>query len=180
MLNTLATDCDAQTTVASPLGPILLVATPRGLAGLWFEGQKYHPGALDPPERPAHPALQAGTRWLANYFKAGDDGTRPALDLGGTPFQRLVWTGLLDIRAGQTATYGGLAARIGRAAAVRAVAAAVGRNPVSLIVPCHRIIGQDGSLTGYAGGLERKAALLALEAQAASSTYTLTAQACPA
>lgn len=84
---------------------------------------------------------------------------RPA----GTSFQQAVWRALLDIPAGQTVTYGELATRLGRPEAVRAVAAAVGRNPVSVLIPCHRVIGADGSLTGYAGGLHRKEALLTIE-----------------
>ena len=86
------------------------------------------------------------------------------LDLSqGTAFQQQVWRGLLDIAAGDTLAYGALSQRIGKPAAVRAVGAAVGRNPISIIVPCHRVVGADGSLTGYAGGLDRKTALLQLE-----------------
>jgi methylated-DNA-[protein]-cysteine S-methyltransferase len=91
----------------------------------------------------------------------------PALDPAGTAFQREVWQALLSIAPGQPATYGALAGRLGRASAARALGAAVGRNPISVLVPCHRVIGADGSLTGYAGGLARKQALLALESTGA-------------
>jgi methylated-DNA-[protein]-cysteine S-methyltransferase len=120
------------------------------------------------PERDDHPVLLRTQDALRNYFA----GQRQALDLlldlpldlqQGTVFQQQVWQGLLQIAAGQTWSYAGLAARIGRAAAVRAVGAAVGRNPICIFVPCHRVVGANGALTGYAGGLERKTALLQLE-----------------
>jgi len=152
----------------TPLGPMLLAATGRGLAGLWFEGQRHHPDAsawaLAPQD---HPVIAAARRQLDEYF----GGQRTAFDLpldlqGGTPFQRAVWQALLAIPTGQRTSYAVLSQRIGRPAAVRAVGAAVGRNPVSIVVPCHRVVGTDGSLTGYAGGLERKTALLRLEGAA--------------
>ena len=154
------------TTVASPLGPIRLAASPQGLAGLWFDGQRHQPDASAWRAAPKHPVLQATARWLQAYF-AGQAATVPAdlpLDLqGGTAFQQAVWQALLRIPRGGTSSYGGIAADQGRPAAVRAVGAAVGRNPISILVPCHRVLGRDGSLTGYAGGLERKTALLQLE-----------------
>jgi methylated-DNA-[protein]-cysteine S-methyltransferase len=148
----------------SPLGAVLLAATDRGLAGLWFEGQRYHPNAADWPMEPGHPVLTVACKQLDEYFA----GRRTAFDLpldlqGGTPFQRSVWQALLGIPAGERTSYAVLSQRIGKPAAVRAVGAAVGRNPVSIVVPCHRVVGTDGSLTGYAGGLERKSALLRLE-----------------
>jgi len=152
---------------ASPLGSILLAATDRGLAGLWFEGQRYHPDAGRWPMQPDHPVLTVARKQLDEYFA----GRRTAFDLpldlqGGTPFQRSVWQALLGIPAGQRTSYAILSQRIGKPAAVRAVGAAVGRNPVSIVVPCHRVVGTDGSLTGYAGGLDRKTALLQLESTA--------------
>lgn len=152
---------------ASPLGSILLAATHRGLAGLWFEGQRYHPDASKWPIEPGHPVLAVACKQLDEYFA----GERTAFDLpldlqGGTPFQRSVWQALLGIPAGQRTSYAILSQRIGKPAAVRAVGAAVGRNPVSIVVPCHRVVGTDGSLTGYAGGLDRKTALLHLESAA--------------
>ena len=148
----------------SPLGPMTLAATDQGLAGVWFDGQKHMPDTLGWPEQPGHPVLQQAQRELAQYFAGQRQAFELPLDLNqGTVFQQQVWRGLLDIPAGQTMAYGELGARIGRAAAVRAVGAAVGRNPISIVVPCHRVLGANGSLTGYAGGLERKVALLQLE-----------------
>jgi methylated-DNA-[protein]-cysteine S-methyltransferase len=153
----------AQALIDSPLGPIRLAATARGLAGVWFEGQQHHPGPLDAPLMADHPLLGQAARQLAAYL----DGTCRAFDLPldpqGTPFQRAVWQALAAIPHGATRTYADIAERAGRPAAVRAAGAAIGRNPISVIVPCHRVIGRDGSLTGYAGGLERKRALLRLE-----------------
>lgn len=153
----------AQARADTPLGPITLAATERGLAGLWFDGQKHHPGTIDAP-------VDAGQRWivqaldeLADYWRDGSAPFTIALDPQGTPFQQSVWEALRGIPAGRTLSYGGLAQQLGRASAVRAVGAAIGRNPVAVIVPCHRVLGTSGSLTGYAGGLERKAALLRLE-----------------
>ena len=148
----------------SPLGPMTLAATDQGLAGVWFDGQKHMPDTRGWPEQPEQPVLQQARRELAQYFAGQRQQFELRLDLDqGTVFQQQVWHGVLDIPAGQTMAYGELGARIGRGAAVRAVGAAVGRNPISIIVPCHRVVGADGSLTGYAGGLERKVALLQLE-----------------
>ncbi len=151
----------------SPLGPLLLAASEQGLCGLWFEEQKHLPPWL--PARwddgpPSHPVLKAATDQLTAYF----GGTLEVFDLPldlrhGTPFQCAVWQAMVGIPMRDSLTYGALAREIGRPAAVRAVGAAVGRNPVGIIVPCHRVMGADGSLTGYAGGLWRKTALLRLE-----------------
>jgi len=154
----------AQARWASPLGPMTLVASDAGLAGVWFDAQRHHPGELPLPEDPTQRWLALAMQQLERYFA----GTLPRfelpLDLHGTPFQRRVWQALLAIPPGGTTHYAALAACAGAPAAARAVGAAVGRNPVSVIVPCHRVLGRDGSLTGYAGGLQRKQALLALEA----------------
>ncbi|MBG9390122.1 methylated-DNA--[protein]-cysteine S-methyltransferase [Caenimonas aquaedulcis] len=154
----------AQTRYESPLGTMIVAATERGLAGVWFEGQKHMPDHASWPVQSDHPMLRKAVAQLEEYFA----GRRSAFDLpldlqGGTPFQQSVWQALLAIPAGGTTSYGTLSERIGRKAAVRAVGAAVGRNPVSVIVPCHRVIGSGGALTGYAGGLHRKTALLQLE-----------------
>lgn len=159
------TNCTAQATVATPLGPLLLARTARGLAGAWFEGQKHHPGPIDAPVRPDDELLQRAARELGEFFAGRRDRFDVPLDLQGTPFQRSVWQRLLRIGAGSTRSYGEIAQELGSAKAVRAVGGAVGRNPVSVIVPCHRVVGGDGSLTGYAGGVERKRSLLALEAR---------------
>lgn len=156
----------AQCRIDTPLGPLTAAATDQGLAGLWFDGQRHHPGPLDAPVQPDHPALAAAAAALEAYF-AGRPAASPPLDLQGTPFQRAVWQALLAIAPGQTRRYGDVAAAVGRPAAVRAAGAAIGRNPVSVLVPCHRVVGHDGRLTGYAGGLDRKQALLAIEGEGA-------------
>lgn len=154
-----------QTRHESPLGPMILAATDTGLAGAWFDDQRHLPDNVrNWPAAPDHPLLrQAGAR-LDDYFTGRRHGVDLQLDLrGGTAFQQAVWTALRAIPRGQTLTYGTLARRIGKPAAVRAVGAAVGRNPLSVFVPCHRVLGQGGALAGYAGGLARKQALLRLE-----------------
>jgi methylated-DNA-[protein]-cysteine S-methyltransferase len=149
----------------SPLGPILLAASEQGLAGLWFQGQRHWPqDAGSWRAQPAHPLLAQARRQLDDYFAGKRAAFDLPLDLGsGTDFQGRVWQALRAIPAGLTESYAALAARIGAPRAVRAVGAAVGRNPVSIIVPCHRVVGATGALTGYAGGLARKTSLLQLE-----------------
>ena len=146
-------------------GPVLLASDGEHLTGFWFEGQKdfpaQDPGAIDDPRAAPFPQVRA-------QFAAYEAGQRRGFDLpvafsGGTPFQRAVWHALLEIPQGRTVSYAQLAARIGRPKAVRAVGAAVGKNPISVIVPCHRVVGTNGTLTGYAGGVDRKRALLLLE-----------------
>ncbi|MFN3860043.1 MAG: methylated-DNA--[protein]-cysteine S-methyltransferase [Roseateles sp.] len=152
--------------IATPLGPLTAARSAAGLSGLWFDGQKHHPGVLDVPEDDGHDAVLAATAAALTAYFGGKPFTLPPLDPAGTPFQRAVWRALLEIPPGRPDTYGALAARLGRASAARAaraVGAAVARNPISVLVPCHRVVGADGSLTGYAGGLQRKQALLALE-----------------
>jgi methylated-DNA-[protein]-cysteine S-methyltransferase len=149
----------------SPLGAMIVAATSRGLAGVWFEGQRHLPDCSAWPLEPENLFLRKAMLQLDEYFA----GTRTRFDMpldlqGGTAFQQSVWQALLSIPPGGTISYGALSRRVGQAAAVRAVGAAVGRNPVSIVVPCHRVLGSNGSLTGYAGGLERKEALLRLEA----------------
>jgi len=148
----------------TPLGPVRLATSPEGLCGLWFEGQRHEP-SHQWPNAPDHPVLQEAARQLDAYLRGQRAGFDLPLDLsGGTPFQQSVWQALLVVPRGTPTSYGALARSLNNPPAVRAVGAAVGRNPVSVVVPCHRVLGADGSLTGYAGGLERKAALLALEA----------------
>jgi methylated-DNA-[protein]-cysteine S-methyltransferase len=159
----IAARCTAQARFPSPLGPMLLARTEAGLAGAWFEAQKWHPEPLDAPERPDDPLLQLAAQQIAEYFAGTRSQFDLPLDLHGTDFQRSVWLALCGIEAGGTESYAAVARRLGAPLAVRAVGAAVGRNPVSVIVPCHRVVGTNGSLTGYAGGLERKRALLTLE-----------------
>lgn len=163
--------CTAQASVMSPLGPLLLARTDRGLAGAWFQGQKHHPGELTAPWRPYDALLAKAAEQLADYFAGRATHFSLPLDLQGTPFQRAVWAALLRIDSGGTRSYADIARAIGSASAVRAVGGAVGRNPVSVIVPCHRVVGRDGSLTGYAGGTDRKLALLRLEGAAPASRH---------
>jgi len=153
----------AQARFVTPLGPVTAAATARGLAGLWFDGQAHHPGPLDVPVDPAHPVLALAQRELAAYWRDATSEFTVPLDLGGTPFQARVWQALRRIRPGATSTYRAIAVATGAAAATRAAGAAIGRNPASIIVPCHRVLGGNGALTGYAGGIERKRALLERE-----------------
>lgn len=154
-----------QIRTSTPLGPVRLAASPGGLSGVWFEGQRHEPAKVW-ADAPGHPVLQQAARQLQQYLLGERCGFDLPLDLsGGTPFQQEVWQALLLIARGATTSYGALGAQLGRPRAVRAVGAAIGRNPLSVIVPCHRVLGADGSLTGYAGGLARKAALLDLEQQ---------------
>ena len=161
--NAIHAACTAQATVQTPLGPMLLARTERGLAGVWFEGQKDHPGALSAPVKDDDPLLRAAAAQLGDYFAGRSTRFDVPLDLHGTDFQRGVWKALLAIGLGQTRSYGDIARELGSPRAMRAVGAAIGKNPVSVIVPCHRVLGTGGSLTGYAGGVDRKRALLALE-----------------
>ena len=161
--------CTAQCTVASPLGPVLLARTAKGLAGVWFEGQKHHPGSLAAPVHPDDPLLSRAASQLKHYFAGASTAFDLPLDLLGTPFQQSVWRALLAIPVGVTRSYAQIAIDLAAPSAVRAVGGAVGRNPVSVIVPCHRVVGSDGSLTGYAGGIERKLVLLDLEGAAANT-----------
>lgn len=151
----------AQALLDTPIGPLTALATVEGVAGLWFDDQLHHPGVLDAPEDPAHPHIVAMQRWLDAYWAGADPSPHGVpLDLHGTSFQRAVWQALLTIPLGCTKSYGEVAAQVGHGAVPRATGAAVGRNPVSILVPCHRVIGANGSLTGYAGGLPRKERLL--------------------
>ena len=152
------------TTFDSPLGQILLVSDGSLLTGAYFSCQKYEPEPGPGWHRePDLGIFQDASLQLHEYFAGRRRQFDIPLHLRGTPFQMKVWNALLEIPLGSTVSYGELAGRIMRKDAVRAVGAAVGRNPVSVIVPCHRVIGSGGSLTGYAGGLQRKRALLDLE-----------------
>lgn len=153
-----------QTNFASPLGPMILAATHQQLVGVWFADQAHLPDLRACATDTNNPLLQRTATQLAQYFA----GQRYQFDLPlrldtGTAFQNAVWQALLGIPVGSTRSYGALATQMGQPKAVRALAAAAARNPLSIVVPCHRVLGADGSLTGYAGGLQRKAALLQLE-----------------
>lgn len=152
------------TEMQSPLGRMTLAATERGLTGIWFEQQRHSPDMTTWQRNDTNATLLAAKQQLSEYFS----GTRSEFDLPldlshGTNFQQAVWNALLNVPRGTTTSYGAISKQCGRATAVRAVGGAVGRNPLSIVVPCHRVVGRDGSLTGYAGGLERKVSLLKLE-----------------
>lgn len=151
-------------TIDSPVGRLTLVATDDGLAGILWENDR--PGRVRlevAAEDPTHPVLTETERQLEEYFSGTRTQFALTLDIAGTPFQRKVWDALLTIPFGETRSYGQIASQIGSPGAVRAVGAANGSNPVSIVAPCHRVIGAGGQLTGFAGGLDAKAQLLALE-----------------
>lgn len=152
------------TTMPSPVGTLTLVASDAGLAAVLWEDDR--PGRVvleDAESNPDHPVLAAASSQLGEYFA----GIRTRFDLPlaprGTPFQRQVWAALDTIPFGETRSYAQIAAQVGRPTAARAVGAANGRNPVSIVTPCHRVVGTNGMLTGFAGGLAAKDYLLTLE-----------------
>lgn len=153
----------------SPLGGILIACVDEGLTGLWFDGQKYFPEHIDREhEKKDHPVFEETVKWLDIYFSGKAPDFTPKLHLTGTEFQMSVWDKLLKIPYGRIVTYGELsrliaAERGASGMSAQAVGGAVGHNKISIIVPCHRVIGADGSLTGYAGGIGKKKALLELE-----------------
>lgn len=152
---------------ASPLGEMLLACDEVGLVGVWFEGQRYFPdrGAF---QFVSHPILSQTVKWLDEYFKGSKPAYLPPLHLQGSEFQLQIWSLLCEISYGEIVTYSDLARRIAArrglaSMSAQAVGGAVGHNPISILIPCHRVIGANGSLTGYAGGLERKEWLLKWE-----------------
>ena len=146
--------------IDTPLGPMAAQEKNGSLTGLWFRGQRHF--GLTPDQAGETPALRMARQWVSAYFAKAPLPPLPPLAPQGTAFQQRVWQALRDIPPGQTVTYGHLAGQL--ASSPRAVGGAVGRNPLSLVIPCHRVVGAGGQLTGYAGGVARKAALLALEA----------------
>jgi len=175
-----------QLSFQSAWGPMTLAASPVGLCGAWFENQKHFPSLESWPVDAKNPRLQAAQKLIVKFA----DGLMPLgmcaqdllmnlkLDLtAGTVFQQAVWQALMRIPLGQTCTYGQLAQAIGKPSASRAVGTAIGRNPISILIPCHRVIGSQGQMTGYAGGLWRKEALLKLESSALLSTPSKTPKA---
>ena len=150
----------------SPHGRMLLVADQAALTSVSFVGQKYAPRvAKDWTRDGAHAPIARAKRELAEYFAGRRTGFSVKLAPQGTPFQRKVWKAIAQVAFGKTIAYAELARRAGRPGSARAAGAATGRNPIGVIVPCHRIVGSNGALTGYAGGLAKKKALLALEAR---------------
>ena len=152
------------TTFDTPLGTLLVAASDRGLRGIWFDGQRHFAGR-DPAWQsdPRAPLLRDAVAQLDAYFARGLRRFDLPLDPVGTPFQRAIWDAIANVPYGATQSYGALAAAAGAAGAARAAGAATGRNPLGIVVPCHRIVGSQGALTGYAGGLDRKRLLLRLE-----------------
>jgi methylated-DNA-[protein]-cysteine S-methyltransferase len=150
------------TVVDSPVGPLTLVAADGLLTGLYMDRQRYRPADETFGDRDDAPFAEAAAQ-LEEYFAGRLTTFDLPLALTGTPFQRQVWQALRAIPYGQTVSYGQLADRLGRPAAARAVGLANGHNPVGIIVPCHRVVGANGDLTGYGGGLERKRQLLDFE-----------------
>ncbi|MGZ3459079.1 MAG: methylated-DNA--[protein]-cysteine S-methyltransferase [Archangium sp.] len=162
------------TTLKSPVGALRLFATEEALTGIYLENHKGAP-ELVASERDDHPVLRSARRQLEEYFAGERMAFELPLEPAGTPFQKEVWAALREIPLGVTWSYGDLARRVGRAGAARAVGAANGRNPLCIIVPCHRVVGTDGTLTGYAGGVPAKKWLLEheqrLRAGRSSSKY---------
>ncbi len=156
------------TTIRSPVGLLTLIASDDGLAAILWENDR--PGRVTRDivgEDATHPILRATERQLAEYFAGRRQAFDIPLDFAGTDFQKAVWRALLTIPFGETRSYAQIAQQIGHPTAVRAVGAANGRNPISIVTPCHRVIGSSGKLTGFAGGLDTKAFLLRLEGAAA-------------
>lgn len=153
----------------SPLGGILLAADDIGLTGLWFDGEKYFALSLGKEhEEKETPILKEAAHWLDIYFTGKEPDFMPPIHMLGTPFQKAVWDILLRIPYGRTTTYGDIAREIAQQRGLsrmsaQAVGSAVGHNEISVIIPCHRVVGKSGSLTGYAGGIDKKIALLKLE-----------------
>ena len=152
----------------SPLGPVTLASDGTCLTGLWFDGQRHFGAGLSSDRIGGNlPVLDMAAEWLRVYFGGGIPDFTPPLRLTGTPFRQAVWDALLAVPYGETVSYGELAETLSRTYSrvmgARAVGGAVGHNPVSLIVPCHRVVGAGGAVTGYAGGIMRKIRLLELE-----------------
>jgi methylated-DNA-[protein]-cysteine S-methyltransferase len=159
----------AYTLMKSPVGELKLIASDKGLVAVLWENDPPHRVKVgEMVEDGRHPVLLEAERQLREYFAGQRKEFSVPLDMRGTPFQRDVWRALLEIPFGETRSYLDLAKRLGNRNATRAVGAANGRNPLSIVVPCHRVIGSSGKLTGFAGGLEVKARLLGLEGSAPS------------
>jgi methylated-DNA-[protein]-cysteine S-methyltransferase len=167
-----ATAGRAHTIIDSPVGPLTLVAAGGSLVGLYMQVTRHQPGPgqLGEAAQPGPEPLAAAAGQLAGYFAGELTGFDLPLAMDGTGFQRRVWAALQQIPYGETVSYGQLADEIGAPGASRAVGLANGRNPIGIVVPCHRVIGADGSLTGYGGGMDRKRFLLDLERRVSGRT----------
>ena len=153
------------TDYSSPLGKMLIVSDGEAICGLWFYGQKYFKSTIDESmvEKPDLTIFKKATKWLDDYF----NGLNPEIDFKlnpqGSEFRKKVWKILTEIPYGKTMTYGEIASQLSPTMSAQAVGGAVGHNPISILIPCHRVLGANGKLTGYAGGIERKIKLLELE-----------------
>ncbi len=153
------------TDYSSPLGKMLIVSDGEAICGLWFYGQKYFKSTIDESmvEKPDLTIFKKATKWLDDYF----NGLNPEIDFKlnpqGSEFRKNVWKILTEIPYGKTVTYGEIASLLSPTMSAQAVGGAVGHNPISILIPCHRVLGANGKLTGYAGGIERKIKLLELE-----------------
>ena len=153
----------------SPLGGITLASDGKSLTGLWFDGQKYFGSTLAQAHEEKHlPIFDLTRRWLDIYFDGKAPDFTPPLNMKGSPFRQAVWEILLTIPFGHTTTYGAIAEKVVKRQSLprmsaQAVGGAVGHNPISIIIPCHRVVGSNGSLTDYAGGIDKQIRLLTLE-----------------
>ena len=148
----------------SPVGELTIASDGENIVGLWLEGQKYFAVTLNGEvSEKSLPVFDEARRWLDIYFSGGEPDFLPPIAPRGSEFRRAVWDELLRIPYGETATYGDIAKRLGGKSSARAVGGAVGHNPISIIIPCHRVVGANGSLTGYAGGVDKKIKLLEIE-----------------
>jgi methylated-DNA-[protein]-cysteine S-methyltransferase len=153
--------------ISTSLGTMVIASDGEAMTGAWFDGQRHQPPVdASWQERRGLAILRQAETELAEYFAGGRTTFSLPLSPAGTPFQRDVWRAIAGVPYGETIAYRDLAARIGRPGSIRAAGAATGRNPLSIVIPCHRIVGADGALTGYAGGIERKRTLLSLERRA--------------
>lgn len=178
-------DVTATATLHTPIGTLRLAASPRGICGIEFSSRRFGPGIRRNAGRArrngaaaaaSRKHLAAGVRQLREYFQGRRTDFDLPLDLRGTAHQKRVWRGLLEIPFGRTLSYGELARRLGAARAARAVGRACATNPVPVVVPCHRVVGGDGALHGYDGGLWRKRVLLELERPARKQPEAVPAQ----
>ena len=159
------------------LGRTVLAANEQALTGLWFAGQRHFDGIPDTWIYEEAPILKAAKQQVLDYFEGKLQAFNLPLEpLGGTPFQQRVWQALQGIDYGMTCSYGDIANQLNQPKAVRAVGTAVGKNPLTIIIPCHRVLGSQKQLTGYAGGLERKSWLLKLEQTTKLKTEAYTLQ----
>ena len=154
-----------KTSYTSPLSMITLAADDENLVGLWFDGQKYYGSGIQLTVNDNLPIFAAAKSWLDRYFNGGKPiiSELPLNPVGVSEFRKAVWDILCEIPYGEVVTYGDIAKKMGKRMSAQAVGGAVGHNPISIIIPCHRVVGANGSLTGYAGGIDKKTALLTLE-----------------